>query len=181
MESVVGFQIALCDDAGRFDNSFLFRADNEAQELGHAPGQWSRASRARTVDEFCRCGICGVPYLLGDHASSVGEAQHSFEIGSGVMATGNFVFAALAGENGPKPSDAFAKPGPTEEGVAIAVVVVAAKAGTVGRLHANGGINHLHRAGDGSVIGPANAEPHEFEAARLPTITFVPNPPPLVH
>src|SRR5260370_10277000 len=97
------------------------------------------------------------------------------------MATGNFVFASLAGENGPKPSDAFAKPGPTEEGVAIAVVVVAAKAGTVGGLDANGGINHLHRAGDGSIIGPANAEPHEFKKARVDNITFVPNAAAVVH
>lgn len=41
---MLGFPIVLCNDAGHIYNSFLFRANDETQELGHAPSQRSCAA-----------------------------------------------------------------------------------------------------------------------------------------
>ena len=82
--------------------------------------------------------------LFGDHAACVGETLHGFEVRRWIVAHGDFVFAAFAGEDGPQTADAFALPGAAEESFSVAIVIVAAEPWAVGSFDADGGIDYVN-------------------------------------
>ena len=136
-------QEMLGDDGRLLDDSFFFEADDQSDELRHAPGERCGAAGAFAEDEMRLRGLSAIPNLLGNHAAGVGEMQHRIEIEGSVVPAGDLVFASFAGENRPDPSDAFAEPRAAEISFAVAIVIVAMEAGAVGRFNANRGVNDL--------------------------------------
>jgi hypothetical protein len=88
-------QEVLSDNGRLIDDAFFVDADHEPDELGHAPGQRSRAPRTRAENKMRFCGVGLVPDLFRNHAAGVGEVQHRIEVTGGIAATGDFIFSTL--------------------------------------------------------------------------------------
>jgi hypothetical protein len=106
-----------------------------------------------------------IPYLFRNQADPLGNFLKHVEIGIRVMASGQFVVTAFAGQQWPRsshtPSLVRAAPG----ALAVAVVVVPAPARTRWRFDLQHRIDHAQRISDDRVVGPANSVADQFEEA----------------
>src|SRR5579863_759660 len=172
--SVMLLQKMVRHNRGLFDDALFLRADCQPDELGHAPGERGGAAGALAENEMRLGGLGAVPNLLGDHSAGVGEVQHGVEVEGRVAAAGDFVFAPFAGKDWPNSSDSCALPRTAEVCFAIAVVIVAAKAGTVGGFDANGRVDDLDGACNGGIVRGTDPQAHEFKEAGVNDVAFVP-------
>src|SRR5580693_7683127 len=78
--------------------------------------------------------ISGVPKLLADHAARVRKLFQRLDEQPRVAAGGDFVMAALAGENRPRPADAGPVISAAAVFLAVAIVIVTPPARTLRKL-----------------------------------------------
>ena len=108
-----------------------------------------------------------VPHLFGQQPRVAREALDRLDERPDVAPGGQFVMAALSGEQRPRAT--LPPPGvrPAVLPLAIPVVVVAMPAGTERRVHFEDGVHDAQRVLDERVVEPADSVAHEFEESRV--------------
>src|ERR1700733_701576 len=106
-----------------------------------------------------------VPDLLGEHVAGGGVAFVGLDQGADVVAGGQFVMGALAGEERPDAALAVGVERAAIGALAIAIPVVAEPAGTLGQVALEDGIDDFEGINHERVVGAADAVADQFEEA----------------
>ncbi len=111
-----------------------------------------------------RAGIGGaVPNLFGEQPERAAHRHHRLEIGHHVLARGERVMAALAGQQRPAAALTGAVEGAAVGVFAIAVVVVAVPDRSARRLDLQQRVDRLERVDDVRVVGAAQSVAHQLQ------------------
>src|SRR5215471_726239 len=119
---------------------------------------------SRTTEmEMLQRRIGTIPHLLGNQANALCEFLNCLQEWFGVMSGGDFVMTALAGQQRP-----WSPLSPTGVGCTVfplpeAVMVVAAPAGSIRRVHFEHCIDHAERILNDRIVRTTNTVANQFE------------------
>src|SRR5512145_2086181 len=125
------------------------------------PTQWHGRTRWHAAPHSSLRQVLGIPQLLAEHATLVGELFHRRNERNRIASGSDLVMAALARQNRPRTADARPIEGATVILLPIAIVIVTAPARTLRQVVLEHAIDHFDRITHDGIVRRTNAQPHE--------------------
>ena len=151
---------------GRLDSiktNAVVSAAHEGDIFRMRPAQRHGRARWAARASFPLRQVFGVPQLLADHATFVGELFHRRNERHRIASGREFVMAALAGQNRPGAADARSIESAAVILLPIAIVIVAAPARTLRQVALEHAIDDFDRIAHDGIVRRTNAQPHQVK------------------
>src|SRR5581483_7669952 len=162
-----GDAVALFDDGDAVEDVAVSDGAEKFEVLGVRPAEGLGGAGGATAVEPFGGHVGVVPDLLGKHASEGGEFFDRVDERADVVAGGELVVRALAGEQRPGAALPVANVRTAVFALSVAIVVVAAPARTVGGVDLEDVVDDFEGVDDQRVVGPADAVADELEEAAV--------------